>query len=225
MAVGGVELDVRDPVRDQVPAEATGFDGVVCLGGGMSVHDAVEHPWLLRVQRLLAEATSRQVPTLTICLGAQLLATANGGRVAQAERPEVGPGLVSKRDAAWSDPLFGELPLLPDVLQFHAESVVELPAAAVLLASGAESTNQAFRIGRSAYGMQFHIETTPETVARWGRQAPELASWARPGKLRPEVLDELHRDVGETWQPVVGKFAELVIGRRMPARSRDLPLG
>lgn len=219
-----VELEVRDPGADQLPSDPTAFDGLVCLGGGMSVHDAAAYPWLLPLQRLLAEATSREIPTLGICLGAQLLASANGGRVAPTERPEVGPGLVSKRDAAWEDPLFGDLPLLPDVLQFHSESVVGLPSRAVLLASDSESANQAFRIGRFAYGMQFHIETTPETVADWARQAPELSAWARPGKLEPEVLAELHRDLAETWGGVAAKFAALVSGNLTPAGVRDLPL-
>src|SRR5699024_6954931 len=99
----GLELDVREPAWDELPQDPTDFDGVVCLGGAMSAHDVTEHPWLLRVQRLLVEATSARVPTLAICLGAQLLAVAHGGRVTRADRPEVGPGLVSKRDAAWED--------------------------------------------------------------------------------------------------------------------------
>lgn len=225
MTDAGLELDVREPARDELPREPGEFDGVVCLGGAMSVHDVDEHPWLLRVQRLLAEATSARVPTLAICLGAQLLAVALGGRVKRADRPEVGPGLVSKRDAAWEDPLFGGLPLLPDVLQFHRDTITDLPARAVLLASGSESTNQAFRVDHVAYGIQFHIETTAETVAEWGRQAPELASWARSGKFDADVLDELHRDLEDAWQPVVAAFADLVTGSVAPARSRDLPLG
>src|SRR5699024_2820114 len=112
-----------------------------------------------------------------------------------------------------------------DVLQFHQDTITDLPARAVLLASASESTNQAFRIDRVAYGIQFHIETTAETVTEWGRQAPEMASWARTGKFHADVLDELHQDLEEAWRPVVANFADLVTGAVAPARSRDLPLG
>src|SRR5699024_2003673 len=142
LAEEGLQLDVRDPARDELPRRLVGFAGVVCLSSDVSVHDVEQYPWLLDLQRLLADATSEQLPTLGICLGAQLLAAANGGRVARTERAGVGPGLVSKRDAAWQDPLFADLPLLPDVLWLHRDTVAELPARTVLLAAAADSTNE-----------------------------------------------------------------------------------
>src|SRR5205823_3669629 len=175
LADAGAELDVRLPAADQLPADLDGYDGLVCLGGGMSAEEDGAHPWLPRVRDLLATAARTGLPTLGICLGAQLLTVATGGRVAPGQTgPEVGAGLVSKKDAAWTDPLCAELPLMPDVMQFHSDEIKNLPPGAVLLASGPRYPNQAFRLGGCAYGIQFHIETTTEIVQSWARDATDM---------------------------------------------------
>src|SRR3712207_8806018 len=69
-----------------------------------------------------------------------------------------------------ADPLFRPLPLSPDVIQFHHDEIAELPRGATLLASNPAYAHQAFRVGRHVYGLQFHIETTPEMVAQWAEQ-------------------------------------------------------
>jgi GMP synthase-like glutamine amidotransferase len=219
----GAELDVVLPAKTDLP-ELDGYQGVVCLGGAMDANDALEHPWLADVRRLLARAVTARVPTLAICLGAQLLAVATGGRVTVGEQgPEVGPGLVAKRDAAWRDPLFADLPFMPDVLQFHNDVVVALPPKAELLASATRYPNQAFRIGPSAYAIQFHIETTPEIVLEWVRLSPDSAGAARPGELTPARLGQLHDDLGETWRPFAERFVHLANGNLAPITS-TLPM-
>lgn len=220
----GAELDVVLPAKAELP-ELSGYDGVVCLGGGMGANDDLDHPWLADVRRLLANAVTARRPILAVCLGAQLLAVATGGQVTVGEGgPEVGPDLVAKRDLAWRDPLFAELPFMPDVLQFHSDAIVRLPATAELLASSARYPNQAFRLGPNAYGIQFHIETTTEIVRSWAELAPEAASVARPGELEPARLAELHRDLEETWQPFAERFVRLVTGDLAPATRPGLPL-
>ena len=135
----------------------------------MGANDDDVAPWLPHERALLREAVSREIPTLGICLGGQLLAAANGGRVrASPEQAEIGAQLVAKRTAAATDPLFGPLPITPDVLQWHYDAITVLPAGAVHLASSPVCENQAFRLGRLAWGVQFHIETTPELVRAVG---------------------------------------------------------
>ncbi|NUT94271.1 MAG: type 1 glutamine amidotransferase, partial [Saccharothrix sp.] len=113
----GAVLDVLKPFERPVPETLDGYDGVVCLGGAMGALDDVEHPWLADVRRLLSHAVSKRVPTLALCLGAQLLAVATGGQVRRGPQgPEVGVLLVAKRDVAGADPLFADLPWTPDVL-------------------------------------------------------------------------------------------------------------
>jgi GMP synthase-like glutamine amidotransferase len=223
----GAELDIRLLPDQHLPAELDGYAGVVCLGGGMGANDDSAHPWLADVRRLLAKAAATRVPTLAICLGSQLLAVATGGLVTKGDQgAEVGPGLVSKKDAAWTDPLFAELPLMQDVLQFHNDAITRLPPGAELLASSPRYPHQAFRFGRCAYGVQFHIETTPEVVLDWAKSEPELAELTRPDALAPENLARLHADITETWRPFAQRFVRLASGELAPAadRQRTLPL-
>lgn len=119
-----------------------------------------------------------------------------------------------------------DLPLLPDVLQFHRDSIDRLPSEAQLLASAPAAENQAFRIGQYAYGLQFHIETTPEMVRDWAARSPDMAAWARPDALTEDTLEGAHRDIAEVWQGVATNFALLVAGEIEPVgpRGRTLPL-
>ena len=110
-----------------------------------------------------------------MCLGAQLLAVATGGTGRTRRRgPERGAGLIAKRAATATDPLFGPMPITPDVIQWHYDVITALPPSAVLLASSPLYENQAFRLGRLAWGVQGHIETTPETVREWAASDPAV---------------------------------------------------
>jgi GMP synthase-like glutamine amidotransferase len=226
LTTAGAEIDVVVPSREPLPA-IDGYQGVVCLGGDMGALDDREHPWLADVRLLLSKAVTTKTPTLAVCLGAQLLAVATGGQVRRGQKgPEVGVLLVAKRDAAARDPLFGELPLTPDVLQFHHDEISLLPPGAELLVSSPRYANQAFRVGAVAYGVQFHIETTPEIVLNWAALAPEEAALARPGQLEPDALAEAHVTLAEVWQPFAQRFVQLSAGELEPAigSSRTLPL-
>ncbi|MEU5266215.1 type 1 glutamine amidotransferase [Amycolatopsis sp. NPDC021455] len=223
----GAELDVRLQPDGGLPADLDGYQGVLCLGGGMAAEDDAKHPWLADVRRLLAKAAAKNLPTLGICLGGQLLAVATGGRVEEGpDGPEVGPHLVSKKDAAWTDPLFADLPLMQDVLQFHTDAITRLPPGAELLASSPRYAHQAYRLGRCVYGVQFHIETTPAVVESWAAEAPGEAKFARPGALEHDALVTVHADIEETWRPFAQRFVRLAAGELEPAAGsqRTLPL-
>ncbi|MGM1064003.1 type 1 glutamine amidotransferase [Saccharothrix sp. Mg75] len=218
LTAAGAVLDVVDPAERPLPATLDDYRGVVCLGGAMGALDDEAHPWLADVRLLLSHAVSKRVPVLAICLGAQLLAVATGGRVREAERPEIGVRLVAKRDVAAQDPLFAELPWTPDVLQFHLDEVSTLPPSATLLASSPVCANQAFRVGENAYGLQFHVETTPEVVLKWDSGYPGGAS----GQFDPDRLADAHEDIREVWQPFAERFVRLASGGL--TIHRQLPL-
>jgi GMP synthase (glutamine-hydrolysing) len=114
-------------------------------------------PWLPAVRRLLAEAVNEELPTLGICLGAQLLAVAAGGRVVRgAAGTEAGLVSVSWTAAAHTDALVAALPEPMLTPSLHDDEIVELPAGAVLLGGTATYPHQAFRVGSCAWGVQFH---------------------------------------------------------------------
>jgi GMP synthase-like glutamine amidotransferase len=205
----GAELVMCSPATGQpLPADLAGYSALVVLGGDMGANDDERAGWLPQLRQLLAEAVRIELPTLGVCLGGQLLAAATGGRVRTAETPEYGSQLVAKRQAAAADPLFREVPITPDVLQWHVDEISQLPPGAVLLASSPVCEVQAFRLGRLAWGLQFHIETTPEIVALWARQDAELLQdYDLPAIL--ERSARAHPDIVEVWQPVAAAFVAL----------------
>lgn len=225
----GAALTLRRPAIDGLSQSLQAVDGVVCMGGDMDANDDTEYPWLAGLRRLLADAVARRLPVLGVCLGGQLLAAATGGAVRQGSHgPEAGPDLVAKRDAAAHDPLFAELPLTPDVIQFHHGEIHRLPPGATLLASSVRYPHQAFRVGAAGYGLRFHIETTPATVLSWARADPGAAAAIRPGRLDADYLAQVHADLEQIWRPAAARFVALAAGELAPAAGRgdrpSLPL-
>lgn len=213
LTAAGLELEVVRPHRgEKVPAAEGGLEGhvaLVVLGG------ADHGPWVGELELLLADAVRRRLPTLALCLGAQQLARATGGRVGPAEAgPEVGPGLVAKRDAAYADPLFGPVPMMPDVMQWHHDEVTVLPPGATLLAASPRYPHQAFRCGDRAWGLQFHVECDLEMLTRWAADSDGML--AEVGVPAEEMLARCAAalpDIAEVWRPVAERFAELALGR------------
>lgn len=210
LSKAGLALDVRTAATgDELPA-VDDYDGLVVLGGGVSATDDEVAPWLPAVRALLERAVAAEIPTLAICLGAQLLAVALGGRVGRnPEGPEFGAQLVAKRADAATDPLFRELPITPDVIQWHFDAVLDLPPGAVLLASSPMCDVQAFRAGRLAWGVQFHVETSPAVVRGWAAaDASALEGYDVAALL--ERSDAVHADIAEVWRPFAATFADIV---------------
>ena len=190
-------------------------------------------PWFPALEGLLRKAVRHRVPTLGICLGGQLLATAHGGLV---ERSTSGPGDRPRpgRPAATppsSDPLFKWVPLLPDVLQWHRDEITELPPGAVLLAASTRYPHQAFRLGDRAWGLQFHIECDTEMIADWvATDRPTLAELGYDPDAVVAATAAVLADVEEVWQPFAARFAALALGTpagrptSRAARRRPQPL-
>ncbi|MFN2495740.1 MAG: type 1 glutamine amidotransferase [Pseudonocardiaceae bacterium] len=218
LTTAGAELALCRPAIDGVPQSLQLVDGLVCMGGEMGANDDADHPWLADLRWLLADAVARRLPVLGVCLGGQLLAAATGGTVRRGVHgPEAGTQLVAKRDIAAYDPLFAELPLTPDVIQFHHDEIYRLPPGAALLASSPRYSNQAFRVGVAGYGLQFHIETTPATVLSWARRDIGGAAVIRPGQLGLGHLEQVHADMEQIWRPAVARFVALAAGELAPA--------
>jgi len=156
-----------DQGEDIGPVDAV--DGLIVLGGNMSAHDD-QLPQIPAARTALTEAVAAGVPTLGICLGAQLLAVATGGRVHVDAPPgrEAGTVALRWRPEAQSDPLLGALAADPTVVMptMHSDAVVDLPRTGTWLASSPMYPYQAFRVG-NAWGVQFHPEASPELLRRW----------------------------------------------------------
>jgi len=158
----GYGLDVRRPaLGEDLPQTLDGHCGVVVFGGPMSANDP--HPFLREETVLLERALARSVPTLGVCLGAQLMARALGARVDSHREGvcEIGyyPLEATPAGAAL-------LPWPDHVYHWHSEGF-DLPEGAELLATGRTFPHQAFRYGMNGYGLQFHPEVTREMMAAW----------------------------------------------------------
>ncbi len=174
-------LDLRCPVAgDPLPPSMDDHGGAVILGGPMSANDDTILPGIRAELDWIPTVLASGKPLLGICLGAQLLARTLGARVDPHPAGLAEIGYSEIRPTANGYPLFPE-PL--HVYHWHREGF-ELPAGAVLLAQGERFSNQAFRYGDQAFGIQFHPEVTQAMMERWMVSAADRLTL--PGAQQPD---------------------------------------
>ena len=211
LETSGIEVEVcRVFAGDSPPATLLGHDGLVVMGGPMSATSDESFPSRAEELALVHDAVEREMPTLGVCLGAQLLALAAGGEVYEGHGPEIGWGTVELSDHASDDPLLTGLPDELDVLHWHGDTF-RLPEGAVHLASSRSYENQAFRIGRRAWGFQFHVEVDAHAVEQFVSAFGDEARTAgtTPEAIRSESVRALAR-LGPNRELIVDRFAVLV---------------
>ncbi|WP_448045096.1 type 1 glutamine amidotransferase [Bradyrhizobium liaoningense] len=144
------------------------FDLLVVMGGPQDVWQEDIHTWLV-AEKAAIRRWVRDLgrPYLGICLGHQLLVDALGGRVALMDRPEVGLADVELTPEGLRDPLLSGLGGTMQTFQWHGAEVKEVLPGALVLARNPACAIQAIRYGDHAYGLQYHVEITPETVSDW----------------------------------------------------------
>ena len=185
LAARGIELVYADAFgqTEQQP-DWRSAAGLLFMGGPMSANEDL--PFIQQEIRIIEAALAAGRPVLGVCLGAQLLARALGAPVYRNPVKEIGWAPVYWTEAAIEDRLFGGLPSPQTVLHWHGETF-DLPAGAEWLAWSDACRNQAFRAGSNAYGLQFHLEVTPEMISAWCREDAnsgdlrELAAPIDPG--------------------------------------------
>lgn len=151
--------------REPVPS-LDRVDAALVLGGAINVHQAGSHSWLDDELAVVADLLERGVPTLGVCLGAQMLAQAAGGSVRRSCEPEIGWYDVELEDAAHDDPVIGGLPQRFTSFQWHSYEAVP-PGDAVVLARS-ERALQAYRLAAApAWAIQFHAEVSTADAAHW----------------------------------------------------------
>jgi len=139
-------------------------DIAVVLGGPIGVYETQTYPFLQDELNALSQRLTAMMPTLGICLGAQLMAQAMGGKVFPGGQKEIGWSSLTLHNEAVNSPL-QHLQNTP-VLHWHGDTF-DLPPKAELLASTALYRHQAFRVGSNLLALQFHPEVQARTFERW----------------------------------------------------------
>ena len=192
----------------RVPTSVEG-DALIVLGGPMGCMDDDQATWLPAVRSLLRTAVDDGVPTLGVCLGAQLLAAATGGYVERgAHGPELGLGTV-QIDEGDDLVMAGPMP----VVQWHFDAITSLPPGAVLLGSSDRYEIQAFRLGDVAWGLQFHVEATTAMVQEWADN--DAAGVREAGREPRDVVSQVafaESVLTATGEALAHRFAKLVTG-------------
>ncbi len=137
------------------------IDCLVIMGGPMSVNEEDRYPWLIAEKEFIRAVIKSNKPVLGICLGAQLIASATGGKVFPNPDKEI--GWFPIRSVATGDAAVFVFPDSVEVFHWHGETF-SLPPGAVRIAESDGCQNQAFQIGNAVIGLQFHLETTPESA-------------------------------------------------------------
>ena len=162
----GVEYSyIETHEGNPVPAEMAEKAGLIVMGGPMGVYEYARYPFLRDEMYLIESALKLEKPVLGVCLGSQLLAAALGAEVKKGERKELGWHTVTLSDSAAHDPLFRGVGNEFCPFHWHGD-VFSLPREAIRLASSKQTLNQAFRYGKNAYGILFHLEVTGGQVSQ-----------------------------------------------------------
>ena len=210
-------FELADVVMSDDDGEALGadlgepadYELVVAMGSIRSVYEADSRPWIAEELDFLRRADTAGVPVVGICFGAQALATAHGGRVFRAERPQIG----------WHplDGLDSGLPRGP-WMQWHYDRIEPPAHATVLLAD--DLCVQAFTVGR-ALGVQFHPEVTRDHIAQWidGGGGEELVRHGIDPQQLIADTGAIQADVTTRTNQLVDWFLTEIAGRASSGRE------
>jgi GMP synthase (glutamine-hydrolysing) len=179
------------------PRPVDEYGAVLVFGGAMHADQDDRHPWLREENLLLQRLLNLGIPTLGVCLGVQLLAKAAHAPVGPAPQPEIGWYPVELTRAAADDPVLGRLSPRFDAFEWHYYTY-GVPGGAVELARS-EICTQAFRLGRSAWGIQFHAEVTEPQIHEWiARNVPEISGREEELKAKTRARIEEWNELGRS---------------------------
>lgn len=190
------------PIKELDPEVVLATDLLVVLGGPVGAGQTDRYPWLAAEISAVSRRLAARRPTLGVCLGAQLMATALGAAIVSAAEVELGWSELVLSHEGRKSPL-AALDSHP-VLHWHGDRF-DLPVGAVSLASTPQCPHQAFAVGDYALALQFHAEIDRALFEHWlVGNAAELSSLG----LHPETLREATRRHG----PETAMAARAMIG-------------
>lgn len=179
------------------------IDLLIILGGPMSANDEDKLTWLIDEKAFIRACIQQGKRVLGICLGAQLIASALGARVYRNPVKEI--GWFPVQAVPVSHAAVFRFPPLFEAFHWHGETF-DLPPGAIHLARSEACENQAFQLGRSVIGLQFHLEMTPEALREIFAHVPKSLSPSKSVQSEAEILavsDEKYRKINELMSQVL----------------------
>jgi len=201
-----IELDEGE----SIPADLSGYDAMLCMGGPMDTWMETEYPWLIEEKKRIHEwVVGMGKPFLGFCLGCQLLGEVLGGEVSKSEPAEIGVLDIEMTAAAQQDQLFSGYPDTIKAVQWHSYEVKALESnpEVTVLGSSDNTRYQIFKYRNHAYAVQFHVEVRSDTVMQWGC-VPEYKS-ALENSLGANALESFDRSAREH-MPEMNRLAALL---------------
>jgi GMP synthase (glutamine-hydrolysing) len=204
----GFDVQYTAATDEEFPdRQIAGCDLLIVLGGPIGVYESADYPFLEPEIATIAARLQAQRPTLGICLGAQLMATALGAQVYPgAQGPEIGWSALEAGDnpaPEWFAPLLD--PGL-EVLHWHGDTF-DVPVGARRLAGSQLYPNQAFELGKFVLGLQFHAEVEARGLERWyvghtgelRARKIDIPALRAAGKRNAPRLEEVSRRMWNGW--------------------------
>ncbi len=193
---------------ETAPATVDGFDWLIVMGGPMNIYQYRDYPWLRAEKRVIRDAVAANKRVLGVCLGAQLIADAMGGKVYQNDEREIGWFPVTAVPEGAGSPF--AFPPAVTVFHWHGDTF-SLPPSGVWLARSKGCEHQAFTLGPRVLGLQFHLEMTPEDVKRIAVECADELTPATYVQSPDEIVARASND---------GKEAGLLLDRLLSLMER-----
>jgi len=192
MREDNIQIDTVELDKNEKIPNLDKYDAMIVMGGPMDTWQEKTYPWLkIEKENIYNFVSVKKKPYLGLCLGAQLLSEAIGGKVRKMKIPEIGVLDVSIID---NNSIFNEMDKNLKALQWHSYEVCDLPSSSKILAASPACSIQAFS-SKNAFGLQFHVEQTEETVPQWAC-VPEYKS-ALEKTLGSNALEKFKKDVDD----------------------------
>lgn len=208
----GFRLKIVDLGKgDLLPENPQEFQAVICLGGPMNVHEEQRYPFLKKEDIFIKKVLKKNIPYFGICLGSQLLAKAASAKVVKSPVREVGFFKVELTKDGQKDELFQGVDRSFEVYHWH-EDMFEIPSQGQLLATADGCPHQAFKIGRCAYGLQFHVEVTDKSIREWSDEyLNRHPNFAQERKKMLDTYKRVEESFTETAKKVYNNFIQSTV--------------
>ena len=198
---------------EAIPAELpSNVKGLIALGGAMGALDDHVAPWLPAERALLKKSVGENLPTIGICLGAQLLGAALGGTVSRLENNEIG---IYEINQVAEDSIMSVGANAPST-QWHEDYVSVLPEGSTLIANSEKCPTQIYRVKELTYGLQCHPEADASIVALWeGKPDNAFKNFTKDPSVPTiaETVKAREDEIAAFWKPLITNWGKAVLDR------------